>query len=43
MAVVVGKQDAERAAHQLRGAGESVYRIGRVRARRPGEAQTVIA
>jgi phosphoribosylformylglycinamidine cyclo-ligase len=43
MAVVVGEQDAERATQQLRSAGESVYRIGRVRARRPGEAQTIIA
>ena len=43
MAVVVGEQDAERAMQQLRAAGESVYRIGRIRAHRASEAQTLIA
>ncbi len=43
MAVVVGDEDAERTMQQLRAAGESVYRIGRIRARRAGEPQTLIA
>ena len=43
MAVIVAEQDAERAVQQLRLAGESVYRIGRIRARRAGEAHTIIA
>jgi phosphoribosylformylglycinamidine cyclo-ligase len=43
MAVVVGDEEAERTMQQLRAAGESVYRIGRIRARRAGEPQTLIA
>ena len=43
MAAVVSEEDAEPAIQQLRAAGERVYRIGRVRARRAGEAQTLIA
>jgi phosphoribosylformylglycinamidine cyclo-ligase len=43
MAVVVSDEDTERTMQQLRKAGESVYRIGRIRARRAGEPQTLIA
>jgi len=43
MALIVDERDAERAMQQLRAAGECVYRIGRIRARRGAEAQTVIA
>jgi phosphoribosylformylglycinamidine cyclo-ligase len=42
MVVIVDESDAERAMHQLRAAGESVHRIGRIRACRAGEAQTLI-
>jgi phosphoribosylformylglycinamidine cyclo-ligase len=43
MAVIVSDEDAERTTQQLRTAGESAYRIGRIRARRAGEPQTLIA
>jgi phosphoribosylformylglycinamidine cyclo-ligase len=43
MIAVVAASQAERAAELLRGAGETVYRIGRIRSRRAGEAQTLIA
>ena len=42
MALVVSEATAERAMQHLHAAGENVFRIGRIRARRPGEAQTVI-
>jgi phosphoribosylformylglycinamidine cyclo-ligase len=43
MVAVVGEEEAEPAMQQLCAAGERAYRIGRVRARRAGEAQTLIA
>jgi phosphoribosylformylglycinamidine cyclo-ligase len=43
MVAVVGEGEAEAAVQQLRAAGERAYRIGRVRARRAGEAQTLVA
>ncbi len=42
MVVVVAAQDAEGASALLRQAGETAWRIGTIRARRPGEAQTVV-
>ena len=42
MVVVVAAQDAEAASALLRRAGETVWRIGTIRAQRPGEAQTVV-
>jgi phosphoribosylformylglycinamidine cyclo-ligase len=43
MAIVVAASDAGAALAQLRGAGESAYRIGSIRERRAGEAQTLVA
>ncbi|HTS55738.1 MAG TPA: phosphoribosylformylglycinamidine cyclo-ligase [Burkholderiales bacterium] len=43
MVLVVADEDVERSMQQLREAGESVYRIGRIRARAAGEAQTLVA
>ena len=43
MVVVVSEAEAEPSIRQLRAAGERVYRIGRIRARGAGEAQTLIA
>jgi phosphoribosylformylglycinamidine cyclo-ligase len=43
MIAVVAANQAEQATQFLRGAGETVYRIGQIRARRAGEAQTLIA
>jgi phosphoribosylformylglycinamidine cyclo-ligase len=43
MIAVVAASQAEQATQLLRGAGETVYRIGQIRARRAGEAQTLIA
>ena len=43
MVAVLGEEEAEPAIQQLRAAGEQAYRIGRVRARRADEAQTLIA
>ena len=43
MIAVVAAGQAERAAQLLRGAGETVFRIGRIRSRRAGEAQALIA
>jgi phosphoribosylformylglycinamidine cyclo-ligase len=43
MVIVVSGSEAERAAQLLQGAGETVYRIGRIRQRHAGEAQTLIA
>ena len=42
MVIVVAAQDAEAASALLRRAGETVWRIGTIRAQRPGEAQTVV-
>jgi len=42
MALVVSDETAEGAVQHLRAAGENVFRIGRIRARRPGEAQTLV-
>jgi phosphoribosylformylglycinamidine cyclo-ligase len=42
MVAIVGEEKAELAILQLRAAGERAYRIGRVRTRRAGEAQTLI-
>ncbi|MBI4755577.1 MAG: phosphoribosylformylglycinamidine cyclo-ligase [Betaproteobacteria bacterium] len=42
MVVVVGAEHASRAAHLLRAAGESVFEIGRIEARREGQPQTVV-
>ena len=42
MVIVVAAQDAEAASALLRQAGETVWRIGTIRAQRPGEAQTVV-
>jgi len=42
MAVIVAAEHAEAAMAQLQAAGEMVYRIGAIRARREGEAQTVV-
>ncbi len=43
MVVVVAEDQAEAAAAHLAAAGETVFRIGRIAARAPGEAQTVVA
>jgi len=43
MIAVVAASQAERAAQLLRGAGETVFRIGQIRSRRAGEAQALIA
>ena len=43
MIVIVAEADAAAAADTLRAAGETVWRIGRIAARAPGEAQTVVA
>ena len=42
MVVVVSESEAERAVQLLQRAGETVYRIGLIRQRRAGEAQTLI-
>lgn len=42
MAVVVSEADAEAVAARLAGAGETVYRIGYIDRREPGEAQCVV-
>lgn len=42
MVVIVAAADADRAAASLSGAGEAVYRIGRIARRGDGEAQTVV-
>ncbi|MGE5526375.1 MAG: phosphoribosylformylglycinamidine cyclo-ligase [Rhodospirillaceae bacterium] len=42
MVLVVDKRDADRACSLLREAGETVTRIGWIRRRRPGEAQTIV-
>jgi len=43
MTVVVSKENADAAFAQLEAAGETVYRIGEIRARADGEAQTIVA
>ncbi|THC42919.1 phosphoribosylformylglycinamidine cyclo-ligase [Massilia sp. Mn16-1_5] len=42
MTVIVSKENADAAMAQLRAAGETVYRIGEIRAREEGQAQTVV-
>lgn len=42
MVVIVGAAEAETALAELRAAGEAVYRIGAIRTRQAGEAQTVV-
>ncbi len=42
MAVVVAAEHADAALKQLKDAGESAYRIGVIRARKDGEAQTLV-
>jgi phosphoribosylformylglycinamidine cyclo-ligase len=42
MCVIVAAENADAAAAQLQAAGETVYRIGAIRARKEGEAQTIV-
>lgn len=42
MTVIVSKENADAAFAQLQAAGETVYRIGEIRAREEGQAQTVV-
>jgi phosphoribosylformylglycinamidine cyclo-ligase len=42
MTVIVAKDQADAAMAQLQAAGETVYRIGEIRARKEGEAQTIV-
>lgn len=42
MTVIVAKENADAAFAQLEAAGETVYRIGEIRAREEGQAQTVV-
>jgi phosphoribosylformylglycinamidine cyclo-ligase len=42
MAVIVAAADADAAVRELAAAGEQVWKIGTVRARREGEAQTIV-
>ncbi|MCA1248055.1 phosphoribosylformylglycinamidine cyclo-ligase [Massilia sp. MS-15] len=42
MTVIVTKENADAAMAQLQAAGETVYRIGEIRAREEGQAQTVV-
>lgn len=42
MTVIVAKDNADAAMAQLQAAGETVYRIGEIRAREEGQAQTVV-
>jgi phosphoribosylaminoimidazole (AIR) synthetase len=42
MTLIVGEEDAAAAMRMLTGAGESVYRIGRIEARAPDQARTVV-
>jgi len=42
MTVIVSKENADAAFAQLQAAGETVYRIGEIRARGEGQAQTVV-
>ena len=43
MVVVVAAADADRAMAELAAAGETVWRIGAIESRKPGQAQTVVA
>jgi phosphoribosylformylglycinamidine cyclo-ligase len=43
MVAVVDARDADRAVAQLEAAGETVWRVGRIRRRQPDEPQTLIA
>jgi phosphoribosylformylglycinamidine cyclo-ligase len=42
MCVIVSSENADAAAAQLQAAGETVYRIGQIRDRQEGEAQTIV-
>ncbi|MFC5480398.1 phosphoribosylformylglycinamidine cyclo-ligase [Massilia suwonensis] len=42
MTVIVSKENADAAMAQLQAAGETVYRIGEIRTREEGQAQTVV-
>ncbi|WP_312549373.1 phosphoribosylformylglycinamidine cyclo-ligase [Massilia sp.] len=42
MTVIVAKENADAAMAQLQAAGETVYRIGEIRTREEGQAQTVV-
>jgi phosphoribosylformylglycinamidine cyclo-ligase len=42
MVVIVAKENADKAATQLRAAGETVFAIGEIRARAEGEKQTIV-
>jgi phosphoribosylformylglycinamidine cyclo-ligase len=42
MTVIVSKENADAATAQLKAAGETVYRIGSIRARAEGEHQTIV-
>lgn len=42
MIVIVSAADAPAAIAHLKDAGETVYQIGEIRARQPGEAQTIV-
>lgn len=42
MTVIVSKENADAAMAQLQAAGETVYRIGEIRAREEGQAQTLV-
>jgi phosphoribosylformylglycinamidine cyclo-ligase len=42
MTVIVSKENADAAMAQLQAAGETVYRIGEIRVREEGQAQTVV-
>ncbi|UVW28390.1 phosphoribosylformylglycinamidine cyclo-ligase [Massilia sp. H6] len=43
MTVIVSQENADAAMAQLAAAGETVYRIGEIRAREEGQAQTIVA
>ena len=43
MTVIVSQENADAAMAQLQAAGETVYRIGEIRAREEGQAQTIVA
>jgi phosphoribosylformylglycinamidine cyclo-ligase len=42
MVVIVAQEEADAALAQLQAAGETVYRIGEIQERQPGQAQTVV-
>jgi phosphoribosylformylglycinamidine cyclo-ligase len=42
MVVIVAAEDAAKAAEQLTASGETVYTLGRIEARQPGQEQTII-